>query len=141
MSNRRGFFRNVLARGAGMAASPRTVVGGRAASDRASAGHSDPSPYRRQWRESVSFDRGAGHAQDFTVADSPAIKMAQAGVDRAEAVGKRARVEAIPNLEVDYISALENLKTSAVTLNALLLSGGLDPPSMMEDIEMPTMPH
>ena len=44
-------------------------------------------------------------------------------------------------LEVDYISALEDLKASAVTLNGLLLSGGMDPPSMMEDMEMPTMPH
>jgi cobalt-zinc-cadmium efflux system outer membrane protein len=32
--------------------------------------------------------------------DSPAIKMARAGIDRAEAMVKRARVETIPNLEL-----------------------------------------
>jgi len=35
-------------------------------------------------------------------------------------------------LEVDYIAALENLKTSAVTLDGFLLSGGLDMPSGMD---------
>jgi hypothetical protein len=32
-------------------------------------------------------------------------------------------------LEVDYIAALESLKTNAVTLDGFLLSGGLDMPS------------
>jgi cobalt-zinc-cadmium efflux system outer membrane protein len=41
-------------------------------------------------------------------------------------------------LEVDYIVALEELKTSAVTLNGFLLSGGLDVPSMMETLGIPT---
>jgi cobalt-zinc-cadmium efflux system outer membrane protein len=44
-------------------------------------------------------------------------------------------------LEVDYIAALEELKTSAVTLNGFLFSGGLELPSIMEATQMPAIPH
>jgi cobalt-zinc-cadmium efflux system outer membrane protein len=44
-------------------------------------------------------------------------------------------------LEVDYIGALENLKTNAVMLEGFLLSGGLDMPSGMDGGETPAAIH
>jgi FtsP/CotA-like multicopper oxidase with cupredoxin domain len=192
------------------------AVGGSAASDGANARHSDPSPYRRQRRESVSliaeplthrispFKTITAWGYNGSV-PGPTIQVTQG--DRVRIVVENRQPESttvhwhgfeIP-FEMDgtpYISqkpippggkcvyefdlhqegtffyhshgamqemigmigmfimhpreshrpqvdhsALENLKTSAVTLNGLVLSGGLDPPSMIEDIEMPTMSH
>jgi cobalt-zinc-cadmium efflux system outer membrane protein len=44
-------------------------------------------------------------------------------------------------LEVDYIAALENLKTNAILLDGFLLSGGLDMPSRLDGGETPAPPY